>query len=403
MKQVNMFLPEKNIKITSDDSPWCTDRIKQLKRLKCCEYSKHRKSSKWIEMNETYQKIIKQGKQKYYDKVLKDLKQSDPNQWYSKLKRLCSYDLEKQEVLKCEEVDHLEDQQQADALVEHFSSVRCKFDALNTYDVPIPHFEEKSVPHFSESHVQDALKGIKTKKAVPPGDIPPYILKHFATKLANPIANIYNCSMKQGKWPLIWKKEFVTPVAKVFPPKLLKNLRSISGLVTMDKISESLIAKLMVADMKEHIDKAQYGNQKGLSIQHYLVNMIDKILTDVHSNSTEVTAVLANLVDWKLGIHAFIQCGVRPFIIPLLISYFQDRTMVVKWHGKMSKEKKVPGGGPQGGYFGILGFLSQSNSNADCVDLKSRFKFVDDLTTLEKINLLTIGLASFNIKKPSSQ
>ena len=92
--------------------------------------------------------------------------------------------------------------------------------------------------------------------------------------------------MKQGKWPLIWKKEFVTPVAKVFPPKLLKNLRSISGLVTMDKISESLIAKLMVADMKEHIDKAQYGNQKGLSIQDYLVNMIDKIFTDSHYNST---------------------------------------------------------------------------------------------------------------------
>ena len=128
------------------------------------------------------------------------------------------------------------------------------------------------------------------------------------------------------------EKEVVTPVAKVFPPKLLKNLRSISGLVTLDKINESLIAELIVADMKEHIDKLQYGNQKGLSIQHYLVNMIHKILTDAHSNSTEVTAVLATLIDWKdafpnqcpkLGIDAYIQCGVRPALIPLLISYFQ--------------------------------------------------------------------------------
>ena len=30
---------------------------------------------------------------------------------------------------------------------------------------------------------------------------------------------------------VLWKKEVVTLVAKVFPPKLLKNLRSISGLV----------------------------------------------------------------------------------------------------------------------------------------------------------------------------
>ena len=135
--------------------------------------------------------------------------------------------------------------------------------------------------------------------------------------------------------------------------------------------------------------------------------MINKILTDAHSNSTEVTAVLATLIDWKdafpnqcpkLGIDAFIQCGVRPSLIPLLISYFQDRTMVVKWHGKISKEKEVPGGGPQGGYFGILEYLSQSNSSANCVDKESRYKFVDDLTALEKLNLLTIGLASFNIK-----
>ena len=74
----------------------------------------------------------------------------------------------------------------------------------------------------------------------------------------------------------------MTPVAKVFPPKLLKNLWSISGLVTMDKISKSLIAKLMVSDMKEHIDKAQYVNQKRLLIQQYLVNMIDENFTDAH-------------------------------------------------------------------------------------------------------------------------
>ena len=38
----------------------------------------------------------------------------------------------------------------------------------------------------------------------------------------------------------------------------------------------------------------------------------------------------------------------------------------------------------------------QSNDNAACVDPDYRFKFVDDLTVLEKVNLLLIGLASFN-------
>ena len=43
-------------------------------------------------------------------------------------------------------------------------------------------------------------------------------------------------------------------------------------------------------------------------------------------------------------------------------------------------------------------FLSQTNNNADCVQEEDRFKFVNDLSTIEVINLLTIGLSSFNMK-----
>ena len=42
--------------------------------------------------------------------------------------------------------------------------------------------------------------------------------------------------------------------------------------------------------------------------------------------------------------------------------------------------------------------LPQSNHNADCVNPQDRFKFLDDLTVLEIVNLLTVGISSFNIK-----
>ena len=48
---------------------------------------------------------------------------------------------------------------------------------------------------------------------------------------------------------------------------------------------------------------------------------------------------------------------------------------------------------------GVLEYLSQSNNSADCVGSQERFKFVDDLTILEIINLLTVGLSSFNYKQ----
>ena len=72
--------------------------------------------------------------------------------------------------------------------------------------------------------------------------------------------------------------------------------------------------------------------------------------------------------------------------------------MSVKWHGCCSVPKKINGGGPQGATLGLLEYMSQSNHSADCVDVKDRFKFVDDLSILEIVNLLTVGITSFNMK-----
>ena len=92
------------------------------------------------------------------------------------------------------------------------------------------------------------------------------------------------------------------------------------------------------------------------------------------------------------------QNGVRPALIPVLINYFQDREMSVKWHGCRSAARKVAGGGPQVATIGLLEYLSQSNNSADCVTESDRFKFIDDLSVLEIVNLLTVGLTSFNLK-----
>ena len=73
--------------------------------------------------------------------------------------------------------------------------------------------------------------------------------------------------------------------------------------------------------------------------------------------------------------------------------------MSVKWHGCRSTVRKVTGGGPQGATIGLLEYLSQSNKCADNVNESERFRFLDDLSILEIINLLTVGLSSFNLKQ----
>ena len=72
--------------------------------------------------------------------------------------------------------------------------------------------------------------------------------------------------------------------------------------------------------------------------------------------------------------------------------------MRVKWHSVISSTKELPGGGPQGSSLGIWSYLSQTNDNPEGADKDDIFKFVDDKTTLEVLNLLNVGLASHNFK-----
>jgi hypothetical protein len=72
--------------------------------------------------------------------------------------------------------------------------------------------------------------------------------------------------------------------------------------------------------------------------------------------------------------------------------------MAVKWHGAVSSMRELNGGGPQGALWGILEYLSQTNNNTDYISPDKKFKFIDDLSILEVVNLLSIGLASYNFR-----
>ena len=307
-----------------------------------------------------------------------------------------------------ESIKEFSDEEQAELIANNFAEVSQEYDKLKRDDIDIPEFDESDIPYITETDVRKTLDEIDTNKSNVDGDVPSKILKQFSSYLALPFANVLNSAIRQGCWPTILKLEIVTPVAKVNPPQNLDQLRNISGLLNFDKIAEKILSKLIIGDMKSKLDPAQYANQKGLSIQHYLVKMIDRILQAVETGSkSESVAVLATLVDWKqafprqcpkLGINSFIQNGVRPSLIPIMISYFQDRCMKVKWHGKVSSSKELNGGGPQGSTFGIWEYLSQSNHNADNISESDRFKFVDDLSFLEIIQLLSAGIATYNIR-----
>ena len=80
-----------------------------------------------------------------------------------------------------------------------------EYEPLNSEDIEVPEFDEQSIPRFTPDDVRMNLEKIKTNKSVPPGDIPPQLIKKFAKQLSVPLCDIINSSILLGKWSKIYK------------------------------------------------------------------------------------------------------------------------------------------------------------------------------------------------------
>ena len=408
MTKLNEYCPVKVIKVASDDQPWYTDQLKRLDRKRRREYQKNKKSEKYKKLKVLYDQKVIAAKKAFKCKMIDDVLTSKDSQWYSKLKRITNYDQIKSEEFQVDEISHMTNQEQAEAIASSFSKISNEYDPIDRDQIEIPPHCSSDVPRYRPNQIRRYLERIKTNKSTTPGDIPAKIIKEFAQYLCVPVTDIINTSLMRGVWPDSYKKETITPIPKQFPPETLEMLRPISNLCNLNKIMEKIVSELVVADMKDKLDPSQFGNQKHLGIQHYLVRFLNRILSNLDKNSKgEVNAALCMFVDWKqaysrqchtLGVKSFIQNGVRPSLIPLLISYFENREMKVKWHNTVSKSRNLPGSGAMGASLGNWEYLSQTNDSAECIPVEDRFRFVDDLSTIEIINLLTIGLSSFYMK-----
>jgi hypothetical protein len=71
-----------------DDKTWVIQQGKDLNRKCKREFFQHQKSDKWKRLNVQFDLKCVKAKEDYYTNTVKDLKSSNPSQWYSKVKRM---------------------------------------------------------------------------------------------------------------------------------------------------------------------------------------------------------------------------------------------------------------------------------------------------------------------------
>ena len=257
-----------------------------------------------------------------------------------------------------------------------------------------------------------------------PGDVPADILDEFLPELCRPITAIINMTFSSHQWPNSFKK-FGIPINKIPILEFEDDVRSIGLTPFISKRMEKLLIKWIWKYIFPHIGLDQLGGLPGCSVVHYIIRMIDFILKNLDNSSKNPSAVIAATVDFSKAFnrmsHNKIVTILSDLNIPtcalkLIISYLTDRSLCIRYHGAVSSDRSMPGGGPQGTLLIVLLFILQVNHAGDpctppaslpagvhgpehhpgadhtpqpcqTIGATENKKFVDDLTILEHLSL----------------
>jgi hypothetical protein len=140
------------MKIHSKDAPWMTHKLKKRDRRRKRVYHKQRRSEKWKILDRNFKTEVKSAKENFYTNIIADLRTKNPSKWYSSLKRISPYDQKSGKVV-IQEINHQDDQQQADNIADYFSSIPNEYEVLKSEDIKIPEFTEDQIPQFHPTQV----------------------------------------------------------------------------------------------------------------------------------------------------------------------------------------------------------------------------------------------------------
>ena len=400
---LDKYFPEKTVTISNLDKFWITPQLKQLLRQVQRERIKHGKGGKFKKMWAKFRRLKRKRIRDFNSDFVTELKTTKPGKWYSMMKRLGGLDQMSHGRLTISSLEGLSDKDCAEAIAQSFASVSQEYRPVDRAQLPafLPAGRPEEVNVFQ---VINNIKKLGKTKSTLPIDIPDRLRIECAVDLSEPLADIFNSCLRAGTFPVMWRREWCTPVPKPKDGNLktCDDVRKVASTSDFSKIFELFLRRWVTEDIGAKIDKKQFAGKKGIGTEHLIVKLLDRVLSLL--DKPGMRAVLQASVDWASAfsrtdptktVTKMINMGVRPSIVSVLIEFLENRQMSVKFNGQESSLFPLVGGGPQGSWTGQAAYIISSDDNADCVNEEDRFKFCDDLSILELI-LLADALTEYN-------
>jgi len=208
---------------------------------------------------------------------------------------------------------------------------------------------------FTLNEINSAIVHLKNSC---PGvdDVHNLFLKNMPEKYIECYLKMFNVSWIEEKVPESWKVGLMIPILK--PGKSstsTSSYRPITMLSTVGKLMERMVCNRLefVIESRNLISETQYGFRKGRSTYDSLTYLEHTIRKSLMTGNTCVVVFvdLKGAFDrvWHMGvIYKLKKLGFKGRILGWLYSYLQDRKFKILLEGKISNERTVTSGVPQG-------------------------------------------------------
>ena len=422
--KMDIIFPKKSVKLRKHyDKPFITAELKKLDRQVKREYKKHMKSHKYLRLKKSYDEKFKAAAESYLNKNVRSLMEDDPGKAYRSLKKMSSQPGDCEDETSFTLLSHIEDNltttQSIEKIADYFAQISQEYPPLNMNLLP-DHVRAKvltpanpdELPQLSDYDAYKKIRKTKKPRSQVPGDLPRRIVQEFSPELATPASIIFRNIIKSGHWPKSWKVEYGTPLQKENNPVTEEQLRIISLTNFLSKVMEQFVITWLMEYVGDKLDWGQYGGIKGSSISHYLIDFVNFIL---YNQDLKIPhAVIAVMIDFakafnrinhNIIITILSDMGVPGWLLNIVIGFLMERELVVRYKGRSSRRRSMPGGGPQGTRLGLFLFLILIN--AACSGLLEKhignhitqhmskrkplenihLKYIDDLSMAQAINL----------------
>ena len=399
-------IPNKTVKFHDKDAAWITPQVKSAIKRNSRVYCKWNKRGRKpeerasvIEVQKQTDKLIKQAKNSYYEKLGNLL--SDPTtgekHFWTAFKRLSNKKKTTNIPPIIDNNVYITNFKQKSAIFNNYFAEQCTIHDNGSLLPPL-NYRTNSILSDIKIEPDDIVKIIlsqNSKKAHGCDNISMAMIKLCPREIALPLSMIFKKCLSTGKFPDAWKLANVQPIHKKNDRQLKSNYRPISLLPLCGKLLEKIIFDQVYSylDQNRLISTKQSGFRPGDSCIYQLISITSDIYKsfEKHNETRALFLDISKAFDkvWHDGlIHKLKSNGISGNLLAFFQNYLYNRHQRVTLNGTTSDWKSISAGVPQGSVLGPLLFLIYINDLTENIKSQMRL-FADDSSIFTPVEDVT--------------